>query len=100
MSAKSLAAHLTGLCWAVEKDGNARGLRILQQWLNSPGKLVKPALPTSRGALTIADVAPATTAEDYLIRLRRWAGSTWAAYAELHDIAGSWVESALRNTRR
>ena len=95
VSAKSLAAHLTGVCWAMERDGSEGGLRILQQWLNSPGSLVKPPLPAARGSLTISTVAASKTPDDYVVRLKRWADSTWAAYAALHDIARGWVDTAL-----
>jgi hypothetical protein len=98
VSAKSLAAHLTGVCWAVEREGSMGGLQILQRWLNAPGQLTKPALPQSRGRLTIADLAVATGPQDYGERLQRWAASTWAAYSPLHQVARAWVDAALSRT--
>lgn len=98
VSAKSLAAHLTGLAWSIEQGGSERGLQIPQRWLNSPGKLVKPGLPRERGALTIAYVAAAESPDDYAVRLARWAQSTWAAYAPLHQVAWDWISAALRGS--
>src|SRR5690242_21071966 len=57
VSAKSLAAHLTGACWALEFGGGEPGLKALQSWLNGRVPLVKPALPSSFGEVTVAEVA-------------------------------------------
>jgi len=91
VSAKSLAAHLTGACWALEFGGGEKGLKALQSWLNGRVPLAKPALPSSFGAVTVADVAGA----DALDRaVDGWARSTWEAYSELHASARSWVRAA------
>jgi hypothetical protein len=95
VSAKSLAAHLTGVAWSIEHDGSERGLQTLQRWLNAPGDLIKPALPPHRGILTIADLDSATNLEDYAARLRGWAESTWAAYGPLHNVARAWIKAAF-----
>ena len=92
VSAKSLAAHLTGLGWALEHGGSEFGLRALQRWLNN-ARLEKPPIPQHRGELTIADLAHAP---DYLAVQNRWARSTWSAYAELHDLARGWILAATR----
>jgi hypothetical protein len=55
-SAKSLVAHLCGLCVAFEYSNDAATLAGIQRWLSTNPKLQKPALPKLRGALTIADV--------------------------------------------
>jgi hypothetical protein len=95
VSAKSLAAHLTGVGWAVERGGGEWGLRKLQRWLDTGPKLEKPALPAGHGALTIADVASAKNTGAYVAALDRWARSTWTAYSELHDIAAHWIDAAV-----
>ena len=97
VSAKSLAAHLTGVGWAVERGGGEWGLRALQRWLDRGVKLEKAALPKSRGELTISDVITAPDTDAYLEALARWAGSTWAAYAELHEVARRWIDEAVRS---
>lgn len=95
VSAKSLAAHLTGLCWALEYSGHPSGLKALQRWLDGSARLEKPELPPFRGALTIADVIGAPDPEERAAAIGRWAHSTWNAYAPLHPLARHWVEEAL-----
>lgn len=96
VSAKSLAAHLTGAGWALERGGGEWGLRQLQRWLDSGPKLEKPPLPVARGPLTIADVASAADPDAYAAALDRWARATWAAYSDLHDLARRWIDAAVR----
>ena len=95
VSAKSLAAHLTGVGWAVERGGGEWGLRRLQRWLDSGPALEKPAIPAGHGALTIGYVASAADTDAYVAALDRWARSTWAAYSELHDAAARWIDAAV-----
>ena len=95
VSAKSLAAHLTGLCWAVESDGSEAGLQALQRWLNGSVPLDKPVIPKDRGQLTVADIAGAADQAEYEAALDRWARSTWEAYSPLHEIARHWIDEAV-----
>jgi hypothetical protein len=95
VSAKSLAAHLTGVGWALEKGGDESGLRALQRRLNGKIELVKPPVPTYRGEITIADVAGVDGTEAYETAVERWARSTWAAYSSLHGIARAWIDQAV-----
>ena len=91
VSAKSLAAHLTGACWALEFGGGEPGLKALQSWLNGRVPLAKPALPSSFGVLTVADVAAADSLAE---GVEAWARSTWEAYAGLHPSTRGWVKAA------
>src|SRR5579859_7776824 len=59
VSAKSLAAHLTGVAWALEFGGGGDGLAALQRWLNGRVPLLKPDLPERFGEVTIVDVVDA-----------------------------------------
>lgn len=95
VSAKSLAAHLTGLCWAVERGGSEAGLRALQRWLNGSVPLNKPDVPKGRGKLTVADIAGAAETTAYEAALDRWARSTWEAYSPLHAVARRWIDEAV-----
>jgi hypothetical protein len=95
-SAKSLAAHLTGLCWALEHGANESGLRALQRWLNGRVELVKPPIPAERGAVNVGDIAGVEGPEAYRDTLDRWARTTWTAYADLHEVANSWIGQAMR----
>jgi hypothetical protein len=91
VSAKSLAAHLTGACWALEFGGGVEGLRALQSWLNGQVPLAKPQLPSTFGEITVVDVSDAAALAP---AVDAWARATWEAYAELHDIARAWVRAA------
>lgn len=96
VSFKSLAAHLTGLCCAVEFGGDQGIYRAVQRWLNGPSTRPKPKLPTFRGSVTIAEVFAAAD-DDMPARSNRWARSTWDAYAALHPTARSWIAEATGN---
>ena len=91
-SAISFAAHLTGLCIAVEHRAREQLLNdAVQRWLSRRPELVRPAMPAARGPLTIADVLAATDAVGHRAVVERWARGTWAAYADLQPIAREWV---------
>lgn len=95
VSAKSLAAHLTGLCCAFEHRGDPAVPKALQRWLSTNPSLEKPELPSSRGVVTIADVHAATDLEAHARAAERWARSTWEAYSVLHPLARRWLRDGL-----
>jgi len=95
VSAKSLAAHLGGLCCAIEHGARPEAYHSLQRWLNGRSPIEKPELPSSRGAVTIADVQAASDAAGYAQAVERWARSTWEAYAILHPLARRYMDEAL-----
>lgn len=100
-SPKSLAAHLTGLCWLLEREGNrAVGSESLQQWLNGTPRLEKPAIPSFRGKLTVADVGEAASPAAYARAVEAWARSTWEAYSSLHPLARNWIQLAVAGQKR
>ena len=96
-SAISLAAHLTGLCIALEHRSREQTLNdAIQRWLSRRPRLEKPPLPPTRGQMTIADVHAAADPIEHRAVVERWARGTWAAYAPLHPIARAWVASVDR----
>jgi hypothetical protein len=95
LSGRSLAAHLTGICIALEHAGDESLLRAVQQWLSRTRELPKPSVPAFRGDVTIDDVITAAP-EDRGLVVRRWAASAWQAWAEHQRLARSWIESARR----
>jgi hypothetical protein len=97
-SAKSLAAHLCGLCVALERGNDSELLRANYQWLNGHPELHKPELPTFRGRLTIASVVGIEHSLEYGRAVEQWARSTWDAYQVLHPIAREWLAESLRRT--
>jgi len=95
-SAKSLAAHLVGLCSILERGASrAVGEEALRRWLDGKSPIEKPELPAQRGELTVADVRGAATPEAHAAAVERWARSTWQAYSTLHGVARQWLEQAL-----
>ena len=91
-SPKSFAAHLCGLCIAMEHNNDASLLRRVQQlWLSTNPTLQKPALPLFRGELTVGDVCDIDDPVEYGRAVNSWARSVWRAYSELHPLAEEWV---------
>ena len=100
-SAKSLAAHLTGLCWFLDHGGSqAVGNKSLRRWLNGASPVKKPNIPTFRGTVTIQDVRDAPNPEAYAQAVQRWGRSTWEAYSPLHALARDWIQQAFGEPRR
>jgi len=95
ISAKSLAAHLGGLCWALEYGGGDRGYERLRRSLDGRQVFPKPPLPAQRGTLTIADVAAGDDAARAGL-IEAWAHSAWLAYADLQDWARERVAAAMK----
>ena len=54
-----------------------------------------PALPPSRGKVTIVETFEATCAEQVHATADRWAHSVWEAYTPLRALARGWVAEAL-----
>ena len=90
-SAKSLAAHLCGLCIALERGNDPDWMRGLQRWLSTNPVLQKPELPNFRGELTIGHLHGITDPEAYGRAVLAWARSAWEAYRPLHAIAREWL---------
>jgi hypothetical protein len=99
LSAKSYAAHLTGLCWGVRHGGEPAGYVAIQRWLNAAPELVKPPVLDAFWQLTLADVRQAADPDDYVDRVRAWAQHVWKAYSQQHDLAEHWLALAFAQTR-
>ena len=96
VSAKSFAAHLVGMCCAMEYSGDTDLLRDLQKWLNGKNQLEKPATLKEFGNLTILHPAAATDAIEHSKLVKEWAENVWKSYAVYHDLAKGWVEKARK----
>jgi len=93
LSGRSLAAHLTGVCIALEHNGDPALLRLVQQWLSRTRELPKPAVPEHRGDVTIHDVITAAPEERHDLVLR-WAASSWVAWSGHQEQARGWIAAA------
>ena len=102
-SAKSYAAHLTGLCCGVEYNGAQSVYAALQRWLSRRVEdigITRPTEPEFRGALTIRYVYDAHTPEEFAVRLFQWAEEVWLAYSSQQEIARDWIRRATRKGQR
>ena len=100
-SAKSFAAHLTGLCTWLENEAGAQSVNAsVQRWLSGPSPVARPPLPPSYGALTIRELVEAEDLVRYGEVLSRWARATWDAYASLHATAHAWIATSLAQGSR
>lgn len=77
-SAKSLAAHLTGVCAAVEQGAETDRINNdVQRWLSRNPPLERPTPPASHGTFTIGDLGTDLAA------VRTWAACVWEAWIGL-----------------
>jgi hypothetical protein len=98
-SGKSFAAHLTGVCAALEYEDAPDINQTVQRWLSANPSINKPArLPQDRGALTIMYVHGAADAEEHTRRVREWAQSAWDAWGEHRTLAKQLIDEAVANT--
>ena len=88
-SGKSFAAHLTGVCAALELEDALEVNRAVQKWLSANPRIDKPAnIPERRGRLTVAHVHAAADADEHVGRVREWARDVWGAWAGHRELAG------------
>lgn len=94
-SAKSLAAHLVGLCWILELGAKPSiGPEKLHRWLDGDRHLEKTAIPRERGRLTIGDLPQEDDPVLWGKAVWRWAEETWSSYHTLHTVAREWLSQA------
>jgi hypothetical protein len=97
-SAKSYAAHLTGLCCGVEYNRAPSVQAALQRWLNGPAQAIgiaRPTEPDYRGGVTIRDVYDAESEGELAARVQEWAQEVWQTCSAQHDIARNWITKAM-----
>ena len=99
-SAKSLAAHLVGLCEVMEHGGATnRGNAALKRWLAGAVLLAKPELPERRVKVTLPDLPLAADPSAWQAEVRRWAEAVWQAYEPLHPTAREWRAATVAARR-
>lgn len=100
-SGKSFAAHLTGICAALEYEDASDINQAVQKWLSGTPSIDKPTrLPRNRGELTITHIHEAADAEEHTRRVRQWAQSVWNAWGEHHALAKRLIQEATAKTAR
>ena len=96
-SGKSFAAHLTGMCAALESEDALTINQTVQKWMSKNPKIDKPARlpnPKQRGRLTVAYVHSAADADEHVKRVREWAQDVWAAWSAHHELARRLINEA------
>jgi hypothetical protein len=87
-SGKSFAAHLTGMCAALEQEDALALNPSVQKWLSTNPRIDKPThIPEGRGNLTIVYIHGAADADEHVERVSEWARDVWGAWSEHHDLA-------------
>jgi len=98
-SAKSYAAHFTGLCCAVEYSGSRHVYDAVQRWLGDSAErlgLTRPQEPPERGRLTLRHLYGIDPGPAFDTRLQEWAADVWVAYSSQHEIVRRWIETAMK----
>ncbi|MBT8395385.1 MAG: hypothetical protein KJN92_00405 [Gemmatimonadetes bacterium] len=101
-SAKSAAAHLAGMCWAMEGKHDPSVSVALSRFLDGTPNLLRPdpvPPPRERGNRTVVDVYLAPDSGEHIARVKDWAREVWDAWADHHGQARRWLEEA-RGTQR
>ena len=100
-SGKSFAAHLTGMCAAVEYEDTLAINQAVQRWLSTNPKIEKPSqIPEQRGSLTVTYIHSAADAEEHTKRVREWARDVWGAWSEHHALARQLIGEATSGSNK
>jgi len=94
-SVKSCAAHLCGLCAAVERPDDPRAERAIWSKLRVPPDATKPPIPAHRGSITVEEVSRAATPEAFHRAADAWIANVWAAWHEHHALARDWLDYSI-----
>ena len=96
-SAKSYAAHLIGLCWAIDHPSDPAPVALSLRLVNLNANIVKPTVLSDRGEITLPTLMTSYLANgdvDELVQsIHAWANVVWVAYASQHEIARAWLRS-------
>ncbi|MGA9422196.1 MAG: DUF5946 family protein [Rhodanobacteraceae bacterium] len=95
-SIQSVGLHLIRLCLFLERglaQEHANSAMLAAAKLKRTFVWLEP--PKSRGAITVADVARATTSLEHKDTVRRWAQGTWMAWSEHHPIIRTWLPARV-----
>ena len=89
---QSVAGHLIGLCQVLERGkSHAEAVKAIDLVTKRKGHYVWLDPPPSMGAITVADVRTAQSAEAHLAMVQRWAESAWEAWGRHHDQIRWWI---------
>ena len=98
VSAKSYAAHLTGLCCGLEHPGDHKLYWQIPRWLDGPSTIVKPPVIDVRGRKTITTITDVSDGA-YQSAVRQWAAAVWAAYESQQYLARGWLADVVNHSK-
>ncbi len=92
---QSVALHLVGLCHWLEHDIELDRLNAMTQRLASEDRRWPWLTPPARYPMTVADLLVARDGDEHIRLVRRWAETTWEAWAAHHGTIREWALEAL-----
>jgi CTP:molybdopterin cytidylyltransferase MocA len=93
---QSVALHLIGLCHWLEHDVEFDRLNAMTQRLANEDRPWPWLTPPAGYPITVADLLVARDGAEHVRLVRRWAETTWEAWAAHHDAVRSWAAEALK----
>lgn len=98
---QSVAVHLIALCHRLEHNLEGPALLAATSRLATERREWPSLAPApERYAMTVVDVLEAGDAAEHLEAVRRWARTTWEAWAPVHELVRDWAAQALRDAGR
>ena len=91
-SIQSVAAHLISLCLVLEHGVDVqRATAAMQKAVKTKGRFAWLTPPASTGAVTVAEVRAAQTAEEHEKQVHAWARAAWEAWSPQHATIQNWL---------
>ena len=96
-SSKSAAAHLTAMCWSMERGRALQLPAPLKRWVDGRRRYIRvvPPPPRARGRITVVSVVGDMDQAEYERRVAMWARSAWSAWSAHWAQARAWVKEAI-----
>ena len=89
---QSVAVHLMSLCVVLERGARCEdATRLIGMAAGRKGSYPRIEPPSTRGAITVADVRSAASADAHLECVRKWAEAAWLAWQPHHDRVREWI---------
>jgi CTP:molybdopterin cytidylyltransferase MocA len=92
---QSVALHLIGVCHWLEHGIEVHRLNGITQRLASEDRPWPWLMPPKGYAMTVVDLVGARDGAEHVRLVRRWAETTWNAWAAHHGVVRAWAADAL-----
>ena len=94
---QSVALHLIGLCHWLEHGIESDRLTAITQRLANDDRSWPWLTPPVRYPMTVVDVLVARDGAEHVSLVRRWAETTWDAWAAYHETVRAWAAEEVRD---